>query len=397
VSPQSRAGAWPCVRRLGDRGRSIERPRERRQEQVVVLAVADVEADPVRVHTDDDPRTQERLSERLGIVDRDEQEVGRGRKRLQAQRDEGSRAAVALLHLRRDARRSGESQECKRRRDARDGLRRLPPVQLRGCRCVRERVPDTRTGEPERLRERTDDDHAVLDEADRGLARELVIGLVDDERSGCGQLAELPCRVVGAAAERHDRIQVADLGARQVRRDAIDRIRPLVGDRDDVAGTGKRSGAEQDEVVGARPEDDVLRRDPGITRDPSDERGKASVRIGVHLGERGRDRSRPCERSGLGGDVPVEAHDLRRVELVRPRDLLRRGRPRILGEARREGSHRRTAAACAGMPSTAASASTVGRIAARPLSVRRWIVTGLRKVSRPMPPTARAQPPVGST
>src|SRR6187200_1038148 len=44
-------GGW------GDRGRSIERPRERRQEQVVVLAVADVEADPVRVHTDDDPRT----------------------------------------------------------------------------------------------------------------------------------------------------------------------------------------------------------------------------------------------------------------------------------------------------------------------------------------------------
>src|SRR6266404_7479198 len=58
---------------------------------------------------------------------------------------------------------------------------------------------------------------------------------------------------------------------------------------------------------------------------------------------------------------------------------------------------RRTASACAGIPSAAASASTVGAIRARPSFVSRWIVSGLRNVSSPSPPTDRAQPPVGST
>src|SRR6476646_2475191 len=57
----------------------------------------------------------------------------------------------------------------------------------------------------------------------------------------------------------------------------------------------------------------------------------------------------------------------------------------------------RTASACAGIPSAAARASTVGAIRARPSFVSRWIVCGLRNVSSPSPPTERAQPPVGST
>jgi hypothetical protein len=46
----------------------------------------------------------------------------------------------------------------------------------------RERVPDARAGEPERLRERPQHDHvAVLDQRDRRLAEVLEVRLVDDE------------------------------------------------------------------------------------------------------------------------------------------------------------------------------------------------------------------------
>src|SRR5207248_7469135 len=58
---------------------------------------------------------------------------------------------------------------------------------------------------------------------------------------------------------------------------------------------------------------------------------------------------------------------------------------------------RRTASACAGMPSAAASASTVGAIRSRPSLVSRCTVIGLRNVSSPSPPTERAHPFVGST
>ena len=91
------------------------------------------------------------------------------------------------------------------------------------------------------------------------------------------------------------------------------------------------------------------------------------------------------------------ADDLHRIEPGPGRDLRGRRRPAVRREVGRQRSHRRTASAWAGMPSTAASASTTGRTLSSPFRVRRWTVTGFRKASRPRPPTARARPPVGRT
>jgi hypothetical protein len=52
-----------------------------------------------------------------------------------------------------------------------------------------------------------------------------------------------------------------------VRGDAEERVRRVVGDRDPVAGTGERARAEEDEVVGASAEDDVLWLDARVGRD----------------------------------------------------------------------------------------------------------------------------------
>ena len=162
-------------------------------------------------------------------------------------------------------------------------------------------------------------------------------------------------------------------------------------------GPGERPGAEQDEIVRPRAEDDVLGLDARVLGDRGREAEVPSVRVPRHLGQGPRDR--PGTGSGMRerSRVAVEADDLEGIEPDLPRELLRRRRPDVLRERVRQRSHRRTASACAGMPSSAASASTVGRTWARPCDVRRWTVTGFRNVSSPSPPTERAQPPVGST
>ena len=310
---------------------------------------------------------------------------------------ERPRAALALLDLPADVGRVGQPREGQRRRDVRDRLRRLAAVELGGGLPVGHGISDASSREPERLRERPEDDDAVVDEPRGGDARVLEVRLVHDERARGRELTELTGRVVRATAERHDRIGGADLGAGELRADSVQRIRRLRCDRDDVSRPGERARAQEDEVVGACSEHDVLGLDARIPRDALHELRKATVRVPVHLGERARDRPRAGERRRLRRDVAVEADDLGRVELHRARDLLGRRRPHVLGERRRQRSHRCTAAACAGMFSAAASASTVGRSAARPFALSRWVVTGFRNVSSPMPPTARARPPVGRT
>jgi len=52
-----------------------------------------------------------------------------------------------------------------------------------------------------------------------------------------------------------------------------------------IAGRGKRARDEQDQVVGARAEDDVLRRDPGVVRDRSLEPRVTAVRVRVDAPE----------------------------------------------------------------------------------------------------------------
>ena len=188
-----------------------------------------------------------------------------------------------------------------------------------------------------------------------------------------------------------------DLCAGEMGSDRVQRVRRALGDRDGVSRPGERSRAEQDQVVGACPEDDVGRLDARVLGDRVEQGGVAAVRVCVHLRERGCDRPWTRGRWGLCRNVAVEAHDLDRIELDTSGELLGRRRPAVVRELLGERSHLCTAAACAGIPSTAASASTVGRSDASPSAVRCCSVTGFRNVSRPRPPTARAQPPVGRT
>ncbi len=144
-------------------------------------------------------------------------------------------------------------------------------------------------------------------------------------------------------------------------------------------------------------EHDLLGPDARVVGDGPEQLGVAAVRIGVDLGEPAGNRAGPRRGPRPRRHVAVEADDLRRLELHAARELLRGRRPAVGRECLGQRPHRRTAAACAGMPSTPASASTTGRSRASPSAVTRWIVIGRRNVSRPRPPTARAQPPVGST
>ncbi len=317
--------------------------------------------------------------------------------RLEPEGAEAAGEPLALLHLVRDVRRVGEGGEGERGRERRDGRRRLPPVQLGGGLGVRERVPDAGPGEPEGLGEGAQDDDAVLQEARRRLACVLEVGLVHDERPCGRQLPERAGRVVRPTAERQHRILGPDLRAHEVGGSREEWIGRLVRDRDPVARAGERSRAEQDEVVGAGAQDDVLRRHPRVAGDGGRQVRVPAVRVVLHVGDRRRERAWAGGGKRPGGDVAVEADDLDRVEPGAGRELARRGSPGVGGELGRERPHRRTASAWAGMPSTAASASTTGRTRASPSGVSRWIVTGFRKASSPSPPAARARPPVGRT
>ena len=135
------------------------------------------------------------------------------------------------------------------------------------------------------------------------------------------------------------------------------------------AGVGART--EQDQIVGAGAEHDVLRLDAGVVGDRTAELAVAAGRVAADARERARDRAGPRRRQRQRRRVLVEAQHLRRVDACQACDLVGRRRPGIRRELGRERSHRCTAAACAGMPSAAASASTVGRMRARPASVRR--------------------------
>src|SRR3989304_832455 len=64
------------------------------------------------------------------------------------------------------------------------------------------------------------------------------------------------------------------------------RVGRVLVDRDGVARPGESPGAQEDEVVGARAEHDVLRLDAGIPGDRRPEVGIAAVRVGVDLGKR---------------------------------------------------------------------------------------------------------------
>ena len=129
ASRRSRAGGGRGGRAGAATGRRpVERARERLEQQVVVLAVADRDADPVGEDPHDEPGAEQRRRRRAsGSVDRDEEEVrrataaARGRARA-APRASRSRSSTC----RRDVGRRRERGERERGGERRDRQRRLP-------------------------------------------------------------------------------------------------------------------------------------------------------------------------------------------------------------------------------------------------------------------------------
>ena len=223
--------------------------------------------------------------------------------------------------------------------------------------------------------------------SDGRLARVLEVRLVDDERPRGGEIAERARRVVRAAAERDHRIVVADLGARELRRDAKERVGRLVGDRDAVARPGERARAEKDQVVGAGAEHDVLGLDARVARDRVDELPVAAVRV-----VRCTSASAPAIAPGPGGrGAAVPGRSRRSARSGAGRGSSRRASSSVdgaHGTRRSRGGSVLIAAPpprARAFPRAAASASTIGRSAARPPAVSRWTVTGFRNASRPSP------------
>ena len=194
--------------------RPVERARERLEQQVVVLAVAHGEADRRPGRRGRRARAEQRVGDRVRLVDRDEEEVRARRQRLEPERAQRAREPLALLDLRLHVGRLGERGERERRRERRDRRRRLAAVQLGRRLGVGERVADARAGEAERLRERAQHDRRRRRSAPTAVSP-AYSKYASSTTSGraSGQGAERARRVVRAAAERDDRVVVADLRA----------------------------------------------------------------------------------------------------------------------------------------------------------------------------------------
>ena len=107
------------------------------------------------------------------------------------------------------------------------------------------------------------------------------------------EIVERAGRVVRPAAEGHGGVVVADLRAGEVRRDPEEGVGRVVGDRNPVTGSRERPGAEKDEVVRSRAENEVLQLDTRVAGDRRRQLRVAAVRVVLDVGERGCERPRP--------------------------------------------------------------------------------------------------------
>src|SRR5580765_4256172 len=296
------------------------------QEPLVVPLVADRDADATPDRPHGEPSLEQGARELLRFVDRYVEKVRVRGQRLIAELAQPRRNALALLEERADFGRGLQRSDRKRRRERRQRRRMLALVQLRRDIAACEGVSHPRAGEPEHLRERAQHDHAFLDQACRRVPRVLEVRLVDDERPRCRELAELTRRIVRPTADRQHRMLVADLGACDPDGDLEHRIGRIVCDRDPVTRTCECTSDEQDQVVRARAEDDVLRRDTGVVGDRLLEPGVAAVRVRVDARQLLGERFGPCRRQEVRRRVAVETDDPGDVQAGPSRDLLRRGR-----------------------------------------------------------------------
>ncbi len=273
---------------------------------------------------------------------------------------------------------------------------------------------DPQGREAERLRHRPDHDE-VLELVDpRGTrARPVLdVGLVHhDDRLGVVARTLHDLLGLPPASERVARIAdpaqlgvvtgVDDCGAVQPGSDRVQRVRRRL-DRRPRAGAEERLRDEQDEIVGPRPDDDVLGREADVRGGRLAERPVGAV--GVLLEPRHAPGERHLRHTGKRGRVLVELEDRLGPDPVAPGDVLDAGRPPVRGEplpdplrAQTSGAHDATAAAWSGRPSTRASGPTTAAARRTPSSDAVTICSGFKKASRPRPPVARARPPVGST
>ncbi len=166
--------------------RPVEHARDRPDEQVVVDLVAHGDADPVVVGAHDEALPQEPVAEVASVLERHEEKVRVRDERRQAEAPQGAAQPLSLLDHGPHVGRRGERRDRERRREGRDGSRRLPCVQLRRDRARGEGIADSRTCQPEGLGERPQHDDAVVEERDRSLAAVLEVRLVADERPRLG-------------------------------------------------------------------------------------------------------------------------------------------------------------------------------------------------------------------
>ena len=226
-----------------------------------------------------------------------------------------------------------------------DGGGRPARLEHRRGRGRGDREPDPQGRVAEGLRHRAQDDQvgALVEPRDDRLAAVLDVGLVDDDRRlgvAPGELDELrrrgddARRVAGIAAPEQARALGLDgrIGPGQERRDAVERV----GRRDDRRRPARReegAGAEQDEVVGARPDHHLLPAHlaAGIAADVR-RRGFAQVPIrprGV-LVQRGEAlRQRHLGDTRQRRHVLVELQHLHGVEAVARCHLRHRCGPRV--------------------------------------------------------------------
>ena len=267
---QVRARARPPRAATGDG--PVEHARERLDEQVVVLAVAHRDADRRR-------RTRARRGPGAAARRRARAPSSTGTKRKFACDGSGSspsarsarREPLALLdHRRRRRAATASAASASAAESVETGAGAWRAFSSAASSRDGERVADARARERERLRERAQHDRRRRRAAARAVSPQYskyASSTTSGRASGSG--LELAGRVVRAAGERRATgLVVADLGARRAARRCgrADRSAPR-GIAIVSPGPGERARAEQDQVVGAGAEHDVLGLDAVVVGD----------------------------------------------------------------------------------------------------------------------------------